>query len=292
MPKSPTFARRPINPDALPFECTTPGCDAFPFATEAEAAACQHTFPGDVIRPTVEAIRLAAPASTAPVTVPTPTSSGRFVTVDNGFGGTTTRSTRQVATARTGEASEKSKTFLRTLLAEREGIAEAEAVRATLNGHRTAGTLTQRVVSKAIDDLKAITVVRTTKMAEGRTVEAHGRATIDKAALPTPARGVLRFAVPNESGSLTFLAFKYRGEDVIVCQEIGGSGDDNYLGRQNAGTAYRGRLSNLVAKVMADPTEAMLTYGREIGRCGHCGTTLTNEASRLAGIGPICAQKG
>jgi hypothetical protein len=34
--------------------------------------------------------------------------------------------------------------------------------------------------------------------------------------------------------------------------------------------------------------ECLLRYGREIGRCGHCGRTLTNEESRAYGIGPVC----
>lgn len=37
--------------------------------------------------------------------------------------------------------------------------------------------------------------------------------------------------------------------------------------------------------------EAMLRYGREIGACGHCGRTLTNDESRARGIGPVCAGK-
>lgn len=37
--------------------------------------------------------------------------------------------------------------------------------------------------------------------------------------------------------------------------------------------------------------EAMLRYGQEIGECGHCGRRLTNEESRLIGIGPICRGK-
>jgi hypothetical protein len=37
--------------------------------------------------------------------------------------------------------------------------------------------------------------------------------------------------------------------------------------------------------------EAMLNFGRHLGRCGHCGRVLTNQASREAGIGPICASK-
>lgn len=34
--------------------------------------------------------------------------------------------------------------------------------------------------------------------------------------------------------------------------------------------------------------ESMLLYGKEIGRCGHCGRRLTNDLSREIGIGPIC----
>lgn len=37
--------------------------------------------------------------------------------------------------------------------------------------------------------------------------------------------------------------------------------------------------------------DALLRYGREIGRCGHCGKALTDESSRALGLGPICASK-
>lgn len=36
---------------------------------------------------------------------------------------------------------------------------------------------------------------------------------------------------------------------------------------------------------------AMVRYGHELGVCGRCGRTLTDEASRAAGIGPVCAGK-
>jgi hypothetical protein len=36
---------------------------------------------------------------------------------------------------------------------------------------------------------------------------------------------------------------------------------------------------------------AAIRYGHELGECGICGRTLTNEASRLAGIGPVCLAK-
>lgn len=43
--------------------------------------------------------------------------------------------------------------------------------------------------------------------------------------------------------------------------------------------------------IEADPMAATQRYGRAIGRCGICGRTLTDEDSRAAGIGPVCAQK-
>lgn len=44
-----------------------------------------------------------------------------------------------------------------------------------------------------------------------------------------------------------------------------------------------------IAEVGAEA--ASLRYGREIGECGVCGITLTNDESRARGIGPICAAK-
>lgn len=44
----------------------------------------------------------------------------------------------------------------------------------------------------------------------------------------------------------------------------------------------------VLALIAWNPKEAMLRYGREIGSCGHCGRTLTNEESRRLGIGPVC----
>lgn len=37
------------------------------------------------------------------------------------------------------------------------------------------------------------------------------------------------------------------------------------------------------------PRQAAIRYGRELGKCSVCDRTLTNEESRAAGIGPICA---
>lgn len=37
--------------------------------------------------------------------------------------------------------------------------------------------------------------------------------------------------------------------------------------------------------------ESTVLYGTELGVCGRCGRTLTDEDSRAAGIGPVCAGK-
>lgn len=47
--------------------------------------------------------------------------------------------------------------------------------------------------------------------------------------------------------------------------------------------------ATILQEIAKNPKEAMLRYGREVGCCGHCGRMLTDEASRAAGIGPICA---
>lgn len=51
------------------------------------------------------------------------------------------------------------------------------------------------------------------------------------------------------------------------------------------------RQEVLEAIVSQGIQESMLRYGKEIGRCGHCGRTLTNEESIERGIGPVCAAK-
>lgn len=48
----------------------------------------------------------------------------------------------------------------------------------------------------------------------------------------------------------------------------------------------------LLAKIEADGLKAASTrYGRELGDCGVCGRTLTDEVSRAAGVGPVCRSK-
>jgi hypothetical protein len=49
--------------------------------------------------------------------------------------------------------------------------------------------------------------------------------------------------------------------------------------------------NSILEKIAANPKEAAIEYGRQIGRCSICNRTLTDENSIAAGIGPICAGK-
>ncbi len=113
--------------------------------------------------------------------------------------------------------------------------------------------------------------------------------------------GTFRFAVENNSGELTFIRIDHVAENdkfgnksrwfnwTFVKQEIGP--EESKLGAARPGQAYIGTFNNLIEKILANPTEAMIRYGKEIGTCGDCGRRLTNAASREMGIGPVCAAK-
>jgi hypothetical protein len=87
--------------------------------------------------------------------------------------------------------------------------------------------------------------------------------------------GVLRFYVvdrPTEG--------RWAGRTFVKVQ----ASDELYPVRGSAGSAVLQRI------IKAGPRDASLRYGRELGRCGMCNRTLTDENSRAAGIGPVCAQ--
>lgn len=51
------------------------------------------------------------------------------------------------------------------------------------------------------------------------------------------------------------------------------------------------REETIINVILKDPRAALARYGLELGSCGICGRTLTDEESRRRGIGPICADK-
>ncbi|AOE44372.1 hypothetical protein SEA_GHOBES_19 [Gordonia phage Ghobes] len=98
------------------------------------------------------------------------------------------------------------------------------------------------------------------------------------------------YAVETGEGATNSLAFyrvdrpetgKWAGWTFVKLQV---SGDYQRLDRKTSAAVLR-----KVAEV--GPEEASRRYGHELGVCGVCGRTLTNDSSREAGIGPKCAEK-
>lgn len=91
------------------------------------------------------------------------------------------------------------------------------------------------------------------------------------------------YAVDGEDGTLKFYRVdrptegRWAGYTFVKVQ----ASDDLYPVKGGAATA-------ILAKIAEAPVEAMTRYGQEIGSCGRCNRTLTDETSRAFGIGPDC----
>lgn len=90
-----------------------------------------------------------------------------------------------------------------------------------------------------------------------------------------------RYAIPNASGKGDLVFYKVwtrrdgsRGVDLQV--------SDDFL------PVGRNQVPGILARIAEDVQGASAAYGREIGCCGVCGRTLTDETSRAEGIGPVC----
>lgn len=201
----------------------------------------------------------------------------------------------------------KQTAFIRNLLAEREGVEAAEAVRKVLNDAREAGALTKRLATKAITDLLAIDAApkaREARVAKpkvnkfGGKCNACGRNVAAEAGLvqmgdegkwvvwheicpsdfPFPEG---RYAVPGGEETDGELRFYHLvdGEVFVMASDV-----EHLITNPHTAKA-------IIDKIALDPEEASRVYGREFERCGICGRGLTNKASRDAGIGPVCLEK-
>lgn len=166
-------------------------------------------------------------------------------------------------------ATDASKDYLVRLLVERTaGVTEEQviAIVATLDEQKG-----QKGVSKAIDEAKALPKL----------------ARVNTAPAPTHAVPAGRYAVTGEAGMTVFVKVdrptegRWAGYTFVKVQV---SDDEMRVSRTTEATLLR-KIED--AGVQA----AMVRYGLELGHCGHCGRTLTNEASREAGIGPVCSAK-
>lgn len=183
---------------------------------------------------------------------------GRFQVVPNAWGGRTT-----VRTPAVRPATDRQVSYLRDLVARKTPHVSTD--------------YTERVIAagfdrvrKAIDTLKGYPdLVR----AETEQV----------AATHEVAAG--HYAVPTAEGHLAF----YR----VDCPTEGRWAGRTFVSLQlsdNYDRLPKPVQTAVLAKIATDPKAAMLAYGQNIGRCGHCNRTLTNEQSRAYGLGPVCRE--
>lgn len=71
------------------------------------------------------------------------------------------------------------------------------------------------------------------------------------------------------------------------------SGDTKKLvgedrGEQTPGSTYKGALLDHLELIELNPKKYAKRFAEEIGRCGRCGKTLTDDISRSDGFGPDC----
>jgi len=94
----------------------------------------------------------------------------------------------------------------------------------------------------------------------------------------------VRFAVPGDDGALRFYILKAGKRRFFMVQIVGGHAPQPVTVER-----HRQVLADLCFIGDEGIRAAVVRYGKEIGECGICGRTLTDEESRAAGIGPVCA---
>lgn len=111
-----------------------------------------------------------------------------------------------------------------------------------------------------------------------------------KTSTPLPEVPEGYYAVTSRTGNndLDFFAVDRPTEGrwagyVFVKRVIGGHVD----------TPVRGAEARMALEAIVEQgvSESQALYGREIGRCGACNRTLTDELSRELGIGPTCRNR-
>lgn len=87
----------------------------------------------------------------------------------------------------------------------------------------------------------------------------------------------------DEHGRLAFWAITERA----VIHVIGGNRRE-----MAANATAHAILDRLESMTDAEVVDAARLFGQELGSCGRCGRSLTDDESRAVGIGPICRRKG
>ena len=123
---------------------------------------------------------------------------------------------------------------------------------------------------------------------EGRMPEREPRPAVLKPVNDRPDVPAGRYALRDDNGKTNNVRF-YK----VDCPTEGRWAGWTFLSVQASDDLFpikdRATKAHILRRIAEDPQAAMLLYGKEIGKCGHCGRTLTNDESRERGIGPVCA---
>lgn len=144
----------------------------------------------------------------------------------------------------------------------------AETWRAELNLARKRGQFDFAACQNAIEDLKQAKRNERRKSSKGKTQ------------LPDVPEG--RYAVEID-GTLKFYSIEV-SDTGFVKGFVWASDEQHEL-------PFKALVGVLKVIEQVGPKAASIRFGQEIGVCGRCGRTLTDESSRAAGIGPVCATK-
>jgi hypothetical protein len=192
-------------------------------------------------------------------------------------------------------ATERTIQYIKNLLDERELTASqkfADATQAMDEGElsrymcqlrQRPRSMTQAEASEWIEALKRLPR-KGTSQATGHSAHVEFKVLAEK----VPAG---RYAVTGEDGTTDF----YRVDRPTDGRWKGYTFVKLGTGGPHGGELHWQRLSfkntaAILGKIIADtPEAAAKRFGKEIGRCGMCGRTLTNPESIERGIGPVCA---
>lgn len=179
------------------------------------------------------------------------------------------QSTRMVATRMATRPQADYIVDLLNKISKVSGSKEGIANKAMFTDHYTANT-TFAMASETIDELKIAL----------KKAESAARA-------PTPSVPDGRYALRNAEGIVKF----YKVNSPAEGRWAGRTFVDAMASDERWPIRNPGERARILAEIAADVQGALQLYGQEIGSCGHCGRTLTDETSRARGIGPVCWEK-
>lgn len=167
------------------------------------------------------------------------------------------------------EASERARGYLQDLLRDRVHAWDTDSLE-ELEQAKFGRRIGPREASEAIDYLSRQPLRR-----EQTANDATGRSS-----WPHVADG--RYAVPTDAGHLGFYRVRNAANGRVYLNVFASDAQHDVPFRS---------IGAILRKIAAEPREAMKRFGRELGSCGRCGRTLTDETSRGRGIGPECWTK-